>query len=536
MILKKPYAFLIKHFRLIHFILALPLIYIARKTSLIVNFFNQYVANSYSFQTGSDISSLYVNAFMLFSIVIIIIALLSIYYLLKYKEKPVKWYVVMMIYYLILFVMLFWYSSVISSMSKEILSAKAARMYRDISIIIYVPQFIFIGFAALRAVGFNLKQFNFQYDLKELQITSEDNEEVEVGFELDGYKTKRFLRRFKREFKYYLIENKLMVSLVIIILMFTSIIVYYNTRKNYNVSFSQGNNFQHQGFDVTIKDSIITNLDYKGNKISDKYYYLALKVNIKNNRAEKAAVDYDSFVINVNKKNLIPTLDLSPHFADYGAAYFGNEINSGESKDYVFAYQLDEKDIKKTYKLKILSSFQVKKGELVTKYAIVNLTPVNVGDINIIGTYSLNDKINFSNSNVGTTLLTIKGFEVAKTYIYDKKVCKNENDCTVTKGMVSPNYSKTGSNSTLLALSYDFDFDDTTSYAKHIKDKMNFFDNFASVTATINGVQKEYNAVDITPKDLTDKIVLQVPASINEATKLDLNFTIRNKRYVINLK
>lgn len=534
MILKKPYAFLIKHFRLIHFILTLPLIYIVYKTHLIVNFFNQYVANSYNFQTGSDISGLYINGFMLFSIAIIIIALLSIYYLLKYKEKPIKWYVIMMIYYLILFIMLFYYSHVISTMAKEVLTAKAARVYRDVSIIIYVPQYIFIAFAALRAVGFNLKQFNFQYDLKELQITSEDNEEVEVGFELDGYKTKRWLRRFKREFKYYLIENKLMVSLVIIIFMFTSIIVYYNTRKNYNVSFSQGNSFVHQGFNIIVKDSIITNLDYKGNLVSDKYYYLVLKINITNNRGVDSKIDYESFVIKIGDKNLIPTLDLSPHFADYGASYFGELVKPGESTDYVFAYQIEKKDIKKSYKLKVLSSFEVKKSELVTKYAVVNLTPVNVNDINIIGTFKVGDKINFNNSNVGSTILTVKNYAVAKTYIYDKVNCTEGEVCS--KGMVSPNYSKGGANSTLLVIDYDFDFDEETSYAKHIKNKLLFFGNFASVKAVINGVEKEYNLVDISPKDIGNKAVLQAPASIDSASKLDLCFTIRNKRYIINLK
>ena len=97
MVLKRPYAFLIKHFRLIHLILALPLIYIVWKTHLIVNFFNQYVANSYTFQTGSDISGLYVSGFLLFSILVIVAATLAIYYLLKFKEKPVKWYVFLMV-------------------------------------------------------------------------------------------------------------------------------------------------------------------------------------------------------------------------------------------------------------------------------------------------------------------------------------------------------------------------------------------------------------------------------------------------------
>ena len=48
MILKKPYAFLIKHFRLINFLLAALAGFIVYKTYSIVNFFTSYVNNNYS--------------------------------------------------------------------------------------------------------------------------------------------------------------------------------------------------------------------------------------------------------------------------------------------------------------------------------------------------------------------------------------------------------------------------------------------------------------------------------------------------------
>ena len=532
MVLKKPYAFLIKHFRLIHLILALPLIYTVWKTHLIVNFFNEYVRNSYSFQTGSDISGLYVSAFMLFSIFIIIVAILSIYYLLKYKEKPVKWYVVMMIYYSILFIMLFWYSDIISEMSKTVLSAKMARMYRDISIIIYLPQYIFIMFVALRAVGFNLKQFNFQSDLKELEIKSEDNEEIEVGLELDGYKTKRFLRRFKREFSYYLIENKLMVTAVIIILMFTSIIVYYNTRKNYDISYQQKNSFVHQGFTINVKDSIVTNLDYKGNKLSDIYYYLVLKTNVTNNMSEKARLNYDSFIININGKNFTPTLDLSTHFIDYGAPYLGEYIKPDESKDYVLVYQIKKKDIKKNYKLKVLSSFQLKRHDIVTKYAIVDLTPVKIDKVSNIQSFNLKDKINLGGTNVGSTLITVNDFYRGNSYSYDYEYCYTEKNCTTKKNVISLDYTKSRTTPSLLVLSYDYDLDDSTAYAKQIKDDNMFFEHF--LTVRVND-SEEYAVTNVTPKTLTGKVALQVNGNINQAAKIELCFTIRNKRYILNL-
>lgn len=535
MVLKRPYAFLIKHFRLIHLILALPLIYIVWKTHLIVNFFNSYVANSYTFQTGSDISGLYISGFLLFSIFVIIAATLAIYYLLKFKEKPVKWYVFLMIYYIVLFIMLFWYSGIISSMSREILAARTARIYRDISIIIYIPQYIFIIFVLLRAIGFNLKQFNFKSDLRELEISSEDNEEVEVGFEIDGYKTKRFFRRFKREFGYYLIENKLMVTVVLILLMFSSILIYYNTRKSYDISYGQGNSFVHQGFTINVKDSIVTNLTYNGNKIDDKYYYLVLKTNIVNNMATKAKLSYDNLIINIDGENVIPIPDRSTYFLDYGAPYYGDYIKPGVDLDYSIVYRLRKDQVKKSYKLKVLSSFSIRKSEIVTKYAVVDLTPVNITKVTDMQTVDLNTKMVFTSTNVGNTILTFNDYENTSSYSYDYESCYSKNNCTTKKGIVSVDYTKGPSSSTLLVLGYDFDLDDSTSYAKHIKNPNKFFDNFVTVKAGFSGTYEEYSVMNVTPKNLPNKLVLQVNGNINGADDLDLYITIRNKRFIVNI-
>lgn len=533
MILKKPYAFLIKHFKLIHIILSIPLIYIASKTRLVVNFFNQYVSNRYSFQTGSDISSLYVSGLMLFSIVVIIFAALTIYFLLKYKEKPVKMYVSLIAYYIILFVVLFWLSGIISSMSQNVLSAKAARSYRDISTLIYYPQYIFIIFALLRAVGFNIKQFNFRSDLKELEITSSDNEEVEVGFEIDGYKTKRFFRRFKREFGYYLIENKFMVTVVVIIFIFTSIIVYYNTRKSYDTTYSQTDNFVHQGFSLNIRDSIISNLSYNGEKINDNYYYLAVKMNVTNNMTKKARLDHYSFILNVGNKELKPILDKSTFFQDYASPYYNEFIKSKENRDIVLVYQLDKKDLNKSYKLKVLSSFKMKEDKIITNYAIVNLSPIVINELTDIKIVPINTKVNFSNTNVGNTILTVKDYYVGSSYIYNVGDCQGSN-CT--KDIVNINYNLAKKEASLLVLTYDYDLDKETSYAKHLKNEKSFFKDFVTVRVSNNNESEEYSVIDITPKDLKDKIVLQVDGNIINAEKLDLFITIRNKRYTINLR
>lgn len=536
MILRKPYAFLIKHFRLIHLILALPLIYIVRKTHLVVDFFNTYVSNGYTYQTGSDVSGLYINWLLYLSIFIIIISILSIYYLLKYKEKPVKMYIIMMTFYIVLFIMLIWYSGIISGMAKEVLAAKSARFYRDISLVIYFPQYIFIIFTALRATGFNIKSFNFQNDLKELQISSEDNEEVEVGFEFETYKTRRFLRRYKREFSYYIAENKLIISIIIGISLILFVVFFYKTRTNYDVTYSQGDTFNHEVFTLNVQDSIITNLGYDGEKIDNKYYYLVLKTYVNNNSSKRIKLDYDNFKIISGKKEYLPVLDRSSYFVDYANPYSGDYLAVGEERVIALTYKLEKEEIKNKFKLKLLSSYNSDKEKLVTTYAIVNINPIILDNIIDLGTTNMNNKLFLTNTNVGNTILSINGYQIGNSYIYEYSHCYNDNDCRIIKDVANIDYTYGNGTSTLLILDYDFDLDKETLYGKYTKNDFNFFDDFVTIKYVKGNKSGIYGAINVTPKKLTNKLILQVSGDINDPEDLDMYITIRNKRYVINLK
>ena len=46
MILRKPYGFLIKHYKIINFILLIPMFYIALKFGDIASFFRDYISNA----------------------------------------------------------------------------------------------------------------------------------------------------------------------------------------------------------------------------------------------------------------------------------------------------------------------------------------------------------------------------------------------------------------------------------------------------------------------------------------------------------
>ena len=100
MVFKKPYAFLIKHFRLIHALLILPIIYILYRTSRIVTFFNAYAKDG-NYEYANNLAANYVNVWMYLAVVLILVVGVIITYLFIIKKKSIKLYLGILIYYII---------------------------------------------------------------------------------------------------------------------------------------------------------------------------------------------------------------------------------------------------------------------------------------------------------------------------------------------------------------------------------------------------------------------------------------------------
>ena len=109
MILKKPYAFIIKHFRAVHLFLLIPMFYLIIKTKNIVSFFAEYIANDYTFKFNNVLSSLsgnYINLFMYLAVILILVVFMFLFIILQKKEKPTRYYSVSIIYYIVIFILL----------------------------------------------------------------------------------------------------------------------------------------------------------------------------------------------------------------------------------------------------------------------------------------------------------------------------------------------------------------------------------------------------------------------------------------------
>jgi len=174
MILKKPYAFLIKHFKLIHGVLAVLYVYLAFKTSSLLNYYNAFISRT----VGSSNAINYVSKFPFFIIILTYIICITLYILMNYKKKPKLLYAILTLIYIAVFVIISISYGGLNTIYTSVLDSKTTLLYRDLLRIILLFQYISIAFITIRAIGFDIKKFNFSEDIHAMDIDITDDEEV----------------------------------------------------------------------------------------------------------------------------------------------------------------------------------------------------------------------------------------------------------------------------------------------------------------------------------------------------------------------
>ena len=140
MIVKKPYAFLIKHFKLIHLLLSLLMILVIIKSRNIYLFFNDYVKNGY-YTYIDNIAKSYVSGYIFLAIVFIVMLTTFVYLLMRWKKKSRKFYLSVFVFYVVLVAGLLLFYNVFNNLTVNPLDTREIRAYRDIALLIYLPQY-----------------------------------------------------------------------------------------------------------------------------------------------------------------------------------------------------------------------------------------------------------------------------------------------------------------------------------------------------------------------------------------------------------
>ena len=538
MILRKPYAFLIKKFKLIHLVLAVILGLIAYKTNDIYIFFRDYIKSSSYLKIYVEPSITSVPWYMYIMVLLAMGILIAILVLMNRKQKPTKYYLISVIFYALLIIIYVLAGSQMFALTQQQGSLKMVTLTRDLLRIFNYVQYIFVAIALLRAIGFNIKKFDFKNDLKEMNILEEDSEEFEVGIELDSndYRTK--LRRALRITKYIANENKILLIVIggaILIYLVVTLILnvfVYNRMYRENESIKIGN------YTIKVLNSYETTKSYDSTDISEKgkYIYYVVETQIKNTSKKDAKFNRDAVSLKAEEYTSYQTERKAfSYFTDIGTGYYEQVIKASATEKYLFVFKVDAefKSNKKIFR--ILKNVTTEDGETVYNYANIKIKPKNLDDVEEEASVSLNQNLSIKGDLVGNFNLNIETIEFVDKveYTYTETLNKKEYKFT---GVIIPTYTDYYGKK-ILKMKAKLTYDEKSVSNTKIIDK--FIGNFGHIRYLKNG-KTYYNPFSIiertTGVEGDEYKYFEVYDKMVDADNIWLEIVIRNKKYVYKLK
>ncbi len=518
MIIRKPYAFLIKNFKKIHIFLFILCAYIVYKTTQLYSFMKEFVDLGTYDYLNEPISG-YINFFSYLFLLLIISSMITVLILLYKKKKPWKIYIVPIISYSVLFIMFITISNFFATYIGST-DTTGPRAMRDILLILIGTQYVTFIVLFIRILGLDLRKFDFKSDEEYLELTEADRAEMEININIDKNSFKRFIRRFKRNSGYYLQEHKKAVTVIAIILLLISTFKTYEFIFITNKTYKQGDIIKTSGYEIKINDSYYSNLDYKGDLISKESSFVILDVTI-TNKVEKRKINFARFHLMNGTNNYTPTAKTyATQFKDLGSAYEEKTINKDEKYNTILIFKVNAKlNIKR---------FVLYYQEFTNNSNHLRKIKLNLKDLTKIEDHKqlkIGDSLSF---NIGKKEKEVifDNYELAETVFYSKESC-NATNCSFNEQSFTVDQSKK-----ILEISFaSNDFDG--------KDMIDFLTKYG----TINYIDSNDKEHDITIKNAlpTEQYYgkyayILVPVEIIDSKSIDLIITVRNNRYKYKIK
>lgn len=534
MIIRKPYAFLIKHFRMIHLFIFACVLYVSYKSTALLNFFNGYVKNGYYSYVDNLASSL-INFYVFFAIIIIVLLGATIYILLKWKDKKRTIYVFICCFYIALFIVFIVYFGFLTVIENNIIDQRALRGYRDILFLLIIPQYFFVIVSLVRGLGFDIKKFDFRKDMEELQIQAPDDEEVEISFGKDNYKIKRKFRRTYRELKYYALENKFFFALICLLFVLSFSFVIYLNFEVYNKKYNESEVFTIDGVNYKVISSYASNVNYKGNIITEGKEYIIILLNIVNNSDERKTLKTEDLKLISKNQQYSVSFSKNNHFIDFGEGYYNQILYPGEEKSYLLIYEIPESSIDKSYIFRMISDVNYLRGEIQSNHRDVIITPTYYQKGDVIKSVNLGGVVDLGSTTLTDTNAIVLSYETNSSYTVSYNYCVL-NNCYVGEKVIAPDIVGKIPK-TIMKLEIDFQSNENLFISKYLKDNEDLISMFGKLVYVVDGVKKSCELETFDYEYLTGRdVYAEVPAEILNASSIILNITVRNIVFNITLK
>lgn len=527
MILRRPFAFLIKHFKMFHFVMLLFMMYIMYSSSAILSFLNEYLNSTLVLINHDVITTLY-GGFLYASIIFVFIITIIVLVLLLFKRKPVKFYFFNILAYIFTFVIIIISKNILSGLEIALVEVRTLKLIQDLVLMTIIVQGVACIMTAIRATGFNIKKFDFAKDLEELDVEEKDSEEFEVNFE---FETDKYLRKFKKIFryiKYIYVENKYLFSIAFALFIGIVCIIIYINQTIYNKVYKENTTLNTRDFYFNVVETYVTNKDYKGNVIDNNYSFLISKIKVKALGSKSKVLSTARVALNVNDHNLYPTTDYRTEFSDLGNFYNNDEISNSFS-EYLLVYKIPNSYIN--------SKMQIHYYDTNLKTIKIKISPIKIDDDIKENYFNIGDSVSLENSVFKNSSISILSYEINNAFDNTYNYCISSNECILSHEIVKPKLN-TNYDKVLLKLNGDYSIDEDLSINKPQK-FYNLLEKYGSIIYNLNS--REYiltSLSEVLPNKVVNKNItyLEVPSSLMSASEIKLRIKIRNMSYVYTLK
>lgn len=515
MVFKKPYAFFIKYFRIINLILCVLNIFLIYKLNLLHNALNNIYFGSLT--NFINIESSYIGYLMYLLIFIISTFILIIILTLRKKQKPFRDYLYNLIYNVLLIAYFLSVSNLFLELNSSVIEQTTLKLYSDISLIIIFPIIYFLVKYILIVTGFSINKFNFQKDIIELKQTEEDNEEIELIFDKNNYKAKRRVRKTYREFKYYVLENKLIVSIIVAILVLFLLLPLLSLKVLDKNRVSVGENFVAGNFSFKISDAYETKYDSRLKIIKDDSKFVIVVINVMNNLSLGESLDFKRIRLFYGNEYVYANNFYNKYFIDYNP-YDGEVLKNRENNKYAFIFKVPSSYNSNKYQLKFYDRIVYNEDETIGSYKRININAKNLDIKTKEELMNLNENNIFDKKLYGESNITVNKYSLENSYSY------NVNDKVVI-------IRDTNINNILLILEYKLILDNKKI---NVSEK-DFFQNYVSIEYKINNIIKNISNIKVI-EYLDNKVFISVPYNIKNAENINLVINFRNKKIIYKLK
>lgn len=512
MIIRKPYAFLIKHFKKIHIFLFALAVYIYFKSTQTYSFTREFIKLT-SYDRYNEPITKYITSFGILSLLLLIAGSVALMFLLKRKEKPWKLYLVPTIQYSLLLLTFLFVRGYFNGYT-GVESTTPLRAWRDVLLVSQGIQFTVLIIYIIRILGVDLNKFNFKFDEEYIELDQGDREELEININIDKESFKRTYRRLMRNINYVYQEHVFICRiaiLIFIIIMGRNAYAYINSHK----SFYEGDDFVVNGYSVKINNSYYSDKSYNGDVISKKSAFVVIDATITNNIEKTRTADLNKYHVLNGVSLYTPTQKTyETEFKDFGKAYDSLKLGPHKTGKVLLIFKVDKKLAVDRFVLTYQESTATSKNLRKIKLNIKDMSKIVTKEA-----LSLDDKMVLPFDDDETIILERYSIDNAITYSY--RNCVTSSCLGTTRNYTPPAGYK------VLTLSFGTDTYEGNELAE-------FVEEYAKISYTNASGKK----VTIDTKNTLNTyyygkyVYLRVPSDIEGATSIHLEFIIRNNKYI----